>query len=87
LRLSSPRWGAEQTRTLSSRGLDDRPLRWPELQAGERQESRRAQYLLYLRDENGLGYSTPVSEEQWHRLTPGKRCTVVLDGGRFVAVE
>nr|AYM52390.1 hypothetical protein [Cystobacter sp.] len=87
LRLSPAPWGAEQTRTLSSQGPDDRPLRWPELQAGEREAGRRAKYILHLRDDNGLGYSTPVGEEQWHRLTPGNRCTVVLEQGQFAAVE
>ncbi|WNG33141.1 hypothetical protein F0U61_05590 [Archangium violaceum] len=87
LRLPDPRWGMTQTRTRSAQGPEDRTPRQPELQAGEQGSWSYTTYILHLRDDNGLGYSTPVSEEQWHRLTPGSRCTVVFNYGKFARVE
>ncbi|WNG32760.1 hypothetical protein F0U61_03375 [Archangium violaceum] len=87
LRLEPERWGPARLLTLNAQGPEDFIPRWPELLADERVTEKRAKYLLHLRDDNGLGYSAPVSEAQWNRLAVGGRCTVVLRHGQFAGVE
>jgi hypothetical protein len=87
LRLEPERWGPARTLTLNAKGPEDLIPRWPELLADERVKEKRAKYILHLKDDNGLGYSAPVSEAQWTRLASGSRCTVVLRHGQFSGVE